>query len=174
MIRTLEQRLVYENDYVRVFDDRVLFPDGHEGTYYHSRWKAPYGVGLVPVSDNRVLLIDAFRYAEGGYALTIPQGFGVEGVTPAEHARTELREETGLEAEALEPLFALGDDYLTHIFVARLADHAIPSNALGERTEDIAGFVWIEARALNAAELARRGINDTMTMAALLAARDRL
>lgn len=174
MIRTLERRLVYENDYVQVFDDRVAFANGREGTYYRTRWKAPYGVGLVPVAAGRVLLVNGFHYGQGGYALTIPRGFGVEHRSPAEQAAVELKEETGLEAEALEPLFILGDDYRTHIFVARLAAGSEPTAANQEETEDISGFEWIEESALDPSELERRGIVEPMTMAALLAMRGRL
>jgi ADP-ribose pyrophosphatase len=171
MISTLERRLVYENDYVRVFDDRVAFPDGHEGTYYHCRWKAPYGVALVPVAAGRVLLVNTFRYGQNAYSLEIPRGFGVEGRAPRDQALIELREETGLAAAALEPLFALGDDYLTHVFIARLAEDAAPSPAGQERTEDISGFEWITVGEIDPVVLAGRGIREPMTMAALLAAR---
>lgn len=174
MISTIERRLVYENDYVRVFDDRVAFPDGHEGTYYHSRWKAPYGVALVPVAAKRILLVNSFHYGADRYSLELPRGFGVQGRAPRDQAVVELREETGLEADSLEPLFALGTGYLTHIFIARLAEDAEPCAGRQERTEDIAGFAWIPGDALDPARLAARGISDPMTMAALLAMRSLL
>lgn len=171
MIRRVEERLVYENAYVRIFDDLVAFPDGHEGTYLRSRWKAPYGVGLVPVAGRRVLLVNGFRYGEGDYSLEMPRGFGAAGRTPEAHALIELREETGLEAERLEPLFVLGAEYRTYIFIARLAANAEPSLAHQEATEDIAGFLWLEPEDLEPLRLAARGIHEPMTMAALLGAR---
>lgn len=174
MIRTVEQRLVYENGYVRVFDDRVVFPDGHEGTYYHSRWKAPYGVGVVPVADKQILLVRSFRYSEGAYSLEIPRGFGAAARTPREQALIELREETGLEAAALEELFSLGDDYRTHVYIAQIADRSRLSLSGQEPTEAIAGFEWIPIAGLDATSLAARGIHDAITMASLLAARDLL
>jgi len=171
MIKTIERRLVYENDYVRVFDDRVAFPGGHEGTYYHSRWKAPYGVGIVPIADRRVLLIRSYRYADAAYSLEIPLGFGVPDRSPREQAVAELREETGLEAASLEELLCLGGAYKTHIFLARITDPEKVSRFGQEATEDIAGFEWMAMDDLTPAGLAARGVSDPMTVAALLAAR---
>jgi ADP-ribose pyrophosphatase YjhB (NUDIX family) len=170
MIRTIERRLVYENDYVRVFDDRVAFADGHEGTYYHSRWKAPYGVAVVPVAKDGVLLIHSFRYDEGAYSLEIPRGFGNAARSPREQAVAELREETGLEAGALNELFRLGGDYQTHVFIARIADPSRLSLAGQEKTEDISGFEWIPFGDLTPAGLAGRNIREPMTVASLLGA----
>jgi ADP-ribose pyrophosphatase len=172
MIRTLERRLVYENDYVRVFDDRVAFPDGHQGTYYHSRWKAPYGVGIVAVAERCALLLRCYRYGDAAYSLEIPFGFGVEGRSPREHAIVELREETGLEAAALEDLICFGGAYRTHVFIARVVDRELANAARQEPTEDIDGYVWMPVEELQAPQLAAQGVYDPMTMAALLAARD--
>ena len=171
MIVTLEQRLVYENDYVRVYDDRVAFPDGHEGTYYHSRWKAPYGVAVVPIADHRVLLLRCYRYGDGRDSLEIPSGFGVEGREPSEQAAEELRQETGLEAEGLKELMVLGGAYQTHVYSARVPTTACPSSAQQEPTESISGFEWVTAEELDAAGLMARGVYHPITVASLLAVR---
>jgi ADP-ribose pyrophosphatase YjhB (NUDIX family) len=171
LIRTLEPRRVYENAYVEVYDDRVIFPDGHEGTYYYSRWKAPYGVGIVAVADRSVLLVRSYRYAEQGYALQIPLGFGSAHRTPSEQAATELREETGLEATGFEPLVRVGGAYATHVFMARVDDPTAATAARQEATEDIIGFEWVPIAELTPAGLAARGVNEAITLASLLAAR---
>jgi ADP-ribose pyrophosphatase YjhB (NUDIX family) len=171
LIRTLESRRVYENDYVEVYDDRVIFPDGHEGTYYHSRWKAPYGVGIVAVAAGKILLIRSYRYADQAYALQIPLGFGVSGRAPDEQAAIELREETGLQAVRLEPLIRVGHSYATHVFIARVEDPAAATNARQESTEDIVGFEWMALADLTPAALAERGVHEPITLVSLLAAR---
>ena len=171
MIRTLEPRRVYENAYVEVYDDRVVFPDGHEGTYYYSRWKAPYGVGIVAVANRSVLLIRSYRYADRGYALQIPLGFGAPDRTPLEQAAVELREETGLEAAAFDELIRVGGTYATHVFLARVEDPASPTFTRQEATEDIIGFDWIPVAELTPAGLAAWGVNEAITLASLLAAR---
>lgn len=174
MIRTLEQRLVYENDYVRVFDDRVAFPDGHEGTYFHTRWKSPYGVGVVPLVGNRVLLIRSYRYSEGAESLEIPMGFGVRERSPLEQAAAELREETGLRAGSMDELLCLGGRYRTHIFLARIGEGQCVDLSRQERTEAITGYEWLGVDELRPDRLAARGIYEPMTMAALLSVPPRL
>lgn len=171
MIRTIEQRLVYENDYVRVFDDRVRFRDGHEGTYYYSRWKAPYGVGIVAVSAGSALLVRCYRYADQRLSLEIPKGFGTKGIAPEAQARSELAEETGLSAARFDPLLTVGSGYQTHIFLAHVRP-GNPTSSGQEATEAIAGFEWMPLPELRARSLAARGVYDPVSMAALLAARD--
>lgn len=171
MIRTIEARRVYENAWVEVYDDRVAFPDGHEGTYYYSRWKSPYGVGIVAVADRRVLLIRSYRYAEQDYALQIPLGFGSAERAPAEQAAIELREETGLAAAGLEPLIQVGGGYTTHVFLAREVDPAAVTFARQEATEDIVGSEWVPIAEISPAGLAARGVNEAITLASLFAVR---
>lgn len=169
MIRTITEKLVYENAYVRIYDDDVAFPDGHQGTYYHSRWKAPYGVGVVPVIGNHVLLIRTYRYGERRYSLEIPQGFGTDGSTPQVDALRELQEETGLIADHLVSLFTAGHDYATHVFRADFAEGLTPTAAHTEATEDISGFVFVDRAEINLANFATLGIFEPVTMIALLA-----
>ncbi|OYW21545.1 MULTISPECIES: NUDIX domain-containing protein [unclassified Sphingomonas] len=171
-IETIKERIVYENAYITIYDDLVRFPDGREGTYLKSRWKAPHGAGVVAIIAGEVLLVVNYRYQDGGQSIEIPQGFGLPGATPAEDARRELREETGLEAMTLEPLLTIGGGYKTHIFVARLPDDAMPTLAGQERTEAIVSFERMPIAGISLAALAEVGIHDANTIAALLAVRD--
>lgn len=171
LIATVEQRLVYENEYVSVFDDRVIFPDGHEGTYYYSRWKAPYGVAIVAVNGGRALLVRTYRYAEQAFSVEIPMGFGVAGRTPAEQAAVELGEETGLKAERFEPLLIVGRNYRTHVFLAQVGAPESVSGARQERTESIVGFEWLPLDEATPEAFAAKGICEPISIAALLAAR---
>ena len=173
-IRTLEERLIYENGWVRVYDDAVQFPDGSTGAYYYSRWKAPHGVAVVPVLGDRVLLLRNYRYGEKAWSTEIPQGFGVEGATPEADARRELLEETGLEALSLTPLMTLGVSYATHVFVAEIDPAATPHQGGAEHSESIADFVFIRAVDISPSALAALGVFESGTLAALLAYRQSL
>lgn len=53
-------------------------------------------VGILPVIDNKVLLVKQYRHAVGEILWEIPAGVLKEGETPEECAIRELREETGL------------------------------------------------------------------------------
>lgn len=170
-IETLEERIVYQNDYATVWDDRVRFPDGHEGSYFRWSWNAPHGVGILPVFDGKVLLIRAFRYQERGFIVEMPQGFGEPGQTPEDDARRELHEETGLRAVSLEPLIKLGDNIVTHVFVAQVEPGVERRTNLAESTESIIDFVECPIAEISPAYLSTIGITGASTMAALLALR---
>jgi len=99
---TLDTRVVYENPWIRVREDRVLRPDGQPGIYgvVHFRNKA---VGVLPVDDRgRIWLVGQYRYPLGRYSWEIPEGGGHGDEPPEETALRELREETGLVAGRLE------------------------------------------------------------------------
>lgn len=172
MIETLENRIVFENRFITVWDNLVRFPDGHEGTYLRTRWKAPHGVVIVPLIGQDVLLLRNYRYQEDALTLELPQGFGTEGSTPLEDAARELLEETGLVADRLEHVLSLGRDYVTHLFVARLPESARPTHCGQEATEAIAGHEFWPVETITLERLAEAGICDAMTIAGLLAVRD--
>ena len=173
MIRTVEERVVYRNQYVTVFDDLVEFPDGSTGTYIRMRWTAPFGVAVVPVIGDAVLLIRLFRYAERCWSTEIPQGFGMDGADPAAEALRELAEETGLEASAVEPLLNFGSEYVTYGFLAKIPGGAAPHSRRLERTESINSFSRMPIAEINSASIASAGIRDANTIALLFAARER-
>jgi ADP-ribose pyrophosphatase len=174
VIRTLEERVVYRNQYVTVFDDQVAFDDGSTGTYFRTRWTAPFGVAIVPVIGESVLLIRLYRYAERCWSVEIPQGFGTIDGDPAADAERELREETGLEAATLEPLLNFGSDFVTHGFLARFDEGAVAHSRGKERTESVDSFSLMPVAQINAANIAAAGICDANTVGLLFAARDRL
>src|SRR5215472_943715 len=99
---TLDRRLVYENSWIAVREDRVLRPDGQPGIYgvVHFKNRA---VGVLPVDDEgRVWLVGQHRYPLDIYSWEIPEGGCPESETLEETAHRELREETGLIAGRLE------------------------------------------------------------------------
>lgn len=172
MIETVENRVVYENDFITIFDDLVRFPDGHTGTYLRSRWKAPHGVAIVPIIGDKVLLLNNFRYTEQANSIEIPQGFGLFGATPEDDARRELFEETGLTAYKLEPLTVFGQDYKTHVFIARFPASVVPTAVSQEATESIASYEWMPIHSISLSAIQEAGIYEAGTVAALFAARD--
>ena len=44
---------VYENRFLRLYDDEVTFPSGDPGHYVRIKWNFPYSVGIVPVSAHQ-------------------------------------------------------------------------------------------------------------------------
>lgn len=102
-IETLDKRLVYENRWMRVREDKIRRRDGTDGIY--GVIEKPDFVVIAPVEDDgHVHLVEQFRYPVGARYWELPQGTYAEesGASPLEMARNELREETGLSASHVE------------------------------------------------------------------------
>lgn len=74
--------------------DEVRTPDGNIATREVVVHKG--AVGVLPIIDNKVLLVKQYRHAVGEVLWEIPAGIFREGETPEECAIRELREEVGL------------------------------------------------------------------------------
>lgn len=167
----MEERVVYENDYATVYDDRVRFADGHEGTYFRWHWNAPHGVAVVPVIGDRVVLIRTYRYQNKAFVVEIPQGFGGEGSSPMDDARRELHEETGLEAGDLVQLLHFEGNIDTYCYLARIDGAQERRTDGAEPTESIVETIEVPIAELTPARLEAIGVVGPVTVAALLAVR---
>jgi len=102
-MRVVETRVVYENRWMRVHEDRTELGDGTPGLY---GWiEKPRSALIVPIDAGHVWLIEQYRHPVRRRVWEFPQG-ALEGgeVAPEDLARQELREETGLRAAELEHL----------------------------------------------------------------------
>jgi len=89
----------YRDDFIAVYEDSVIRPDGEPGTYATVRMKP--GVSVLPVDhDGTIYLTRQFRYATGAESVEAVSG-GVEDEHEDASARRELREELGIEATEL-------------------------------------------------------------------------
>lgn len=100
-ITQLSTRLVYENRWLRLREDRVRRQDGSEGIYSVLE-RADFAV-ICPVQAGCVFLVEQFRYPVGQRAWEFPMGTWEwrADVDPMALAAGELREETGLIAGKL-------------------------------------------------------------------------
>jgi 8-oxo-dGTP pyrophosphatase MutT (NUDIX family) len=102
--RVTSTRVVYENRWMRVHEDRLEREDGSPGLY---GWiEKPPAAMIVPVDDGHVWLVEQFRHPVGRRFWEFPQGsWEDDPVASAESlARGELAEETGLRAASVELL----------------------------------------------------------------------
>ncbi|MFW6039699.1 MAG: NUDIX hydrolase, partial [Gemmatimonadota bacterium] len=121
-----------------------------------------------------VLLLRQYRHAVSGVIWEVPAGKLDGEESPERCARRELREETGVEADELEPLTTLFTtpgftDERIHLFLAR---------GLAFGTPDHEGHEFIEVRTMDlevALDMVDRGeIGDAKTVACLLLAARRI
>lgn len=105
--RVTSTRLVYENRWMRLHEDRTEREDGSPGLY---AWiEKPPAAVVVPVQDGQVWLVEQFRHPVGARFWEFPQGAWEDApaVDAEALARGELAEETGLRAGRLERLGSL-------------------------------------------------------------------
>jgi ADP-ribose pyrophosphatase len=85
-----------------VVRDAVRRPDGTLGTYARTLpASGAAGAAVLPLLDGQIVLVRHFRHATRTWHLEIPRGYGEEGVSAAEQARQELREEIQAEVGEL-------------------------------------------------------------------------
>lgn len=100
----LEERTLFDGHMIRLVESTLTVPDGSQVTREIIRH--PGAVGIVAIDDARnVVLERQYRAALDRNLLEIPAGKrDVVGEPPAETARRELIEETGLDASRWTPL----------------------------------------------------------------------
>ncbi|MFM2476803.1 NUDIX domain-containing protein [Celerinatantimonas sp. MCCC 1A17872] len=172
--QTKSKKVVFENPWLRVEDHSVINPAGNPAQYgiVHFKNRA---VGVVALTDDQqIYLVGQSRYALNCYSWEIPEGGCPENEAVEDAAKRELREETGLIANSIEPLFKMHlsnsvTDETAYLF---LATQLQAGEQELEESEDIS----VKKLALSEAiAMVERGeITDAITIAALYAIERRL
>ena len=102
--RVTGTRVVYENRWMRLREDRFERADGSEGLYAVVE-KSP-ATAVIAIDGEEVVLVEQYRHPVGERFWELPQGAwdGDDQPDPEELARGELAEETGLRAGSIERL----------------------------------------------------------------------
>lgn len=105
--KTLDTRIVFENPWITVREDRVINPGGGKNEYGHVHFKNK-AVAIVPLDDDRnTWLVGQDRYTLGRFTWEIPMGGAPLAEDPLDAARRELQEETGLSAQRWSQVMTL-------------------------------------------------------------------
>jgi ADP-ribose pyrophosphatase len=108
-----------------------------------ARWDIPDAVVIVPyhTGRRRLVIIEEFRVALGGYQYGFPAGLVDAGETVAAACKRELREETGLSLQRIlrqsPPVYSssgMTDEAVSMVFAEC---DGTPSNSANESSEDI-------------------------------------
>lgn len=173
--QTVSTREAYVNPWLRVREDQVIKPGGGPGIYGVVEYKN-IAVGVVPVDEHgHTWLVGQWRYCHGRYEWEIPEGGCPAGESPAETARRELREETGILAEKIEPL--LTGLQLSNSTTNEVCDLFVATGlSYGEaQPEDTEELEVLRLPLTEAFQMATDGrIRDSVSILALLALQARL
>jgi ADP-ribose pyrophosphatase len=93
-------KVVYRNRWMTVREDKIVRPSGAEGIY--GVVEKPDFAVIAAIENDRIWLVEQYRYPVGGRYWELPQGSWEQGgIEPARLAAGELREETGLIAASI-------------------------------------------------------------------------
>ncbi len=164
--------LMYEDPYIILLRDAVIFPDGNPGLYHRiiARNDEPTGVAVLSRYRDRFVLIRHFRHPGRSWHLEIPRGAVGADEDPAHVAQLEISEEIG---GTLGPVTQLGrlhgaNALMRHSVVLVYGElEAIGTPALGE---GIAEILLVGGGEL--VQMIRAGtITDAFTVASVFHAR---
>jgi len=110
VIEKLNSRVVYENKWMLVREDDIKRADGSAGIYGVVE-KSDFAL-VIPFDGSGFYVVEQYRYPVEGRYLEFPQGGWeeIQDADPADLARGELAEETGLRAGSMT--------YLGHLYEA--------------------------------------------------------
>jgi 8-oxo-dGTP pyrophosphatase MutT (NUDIX family) len=96
--KKLGSKVVYDNPWITVYEDRVVNPGGGENQYGHIHFKNK-AIAIVPLDDEgNTWLVGQDRYTLGAYSWEVPMGGAASDEELLDAAKRELKEETGLSA----------------------------------------------------------------------------
>jgi 8-oxo-dGTP pyrophosphatase MutT (NUDIX family) len=166
-VDALSSRPVYENAWMILREDTFRRADGSVGTYGVVD-KPTYAL-VIALDGDRVHLVEQFRYPLGARRWEFPQGTAPDRVElePAELARRELREETGLVAGTLVSLGTLDvapgmSSQRGHVYLATDLTAGEPERELEE--QDMRSAWWTRAELETAVR--EGGVTDSQSLAA--------
>lgn len=167
-ITTITTHLRYENRFVRVWDDDVVFPGGRSGTYVRvdAAGRGRGAVVLVRAAD-RIALVRVYRYATDTWEWALPRGFS-EGEDSTAAACREVAEELGLLGVTPVRLGTVTPDsglMSTHVDIHRVVLDTLP-DTVSRDPEEVHEVAWVSATELDR-RISGGEIKDAFTLAAM-------
>lgn len=166
----LDSKVLYENDWMRVLEDRVINPRGGRNDYGHVQFKNR-AVAILPIDEHGYTwLVGQERYTLDAWSWELPMGGAPASETLLDAAKRELKEETGLTATRWTELMRLhlSNSITDELGIAFVAEALEAGETEFDETEKL------EVKRLpfeDALAMAMTGeITDALSVAALLKA----
>lgn len=99
-IKKLSSKLIYENPWIRIREDDVVFPNGINSIYSTVEYVSGEGGGWVVALDeeNNIILVNQYRYPIDRFSLEIPGGHTEKWEKLIDAMKREFIEETWYES----------------------------------------------------------------------------
>jgi 8-oxo-dGTP pyrophosphatase MutT (NUDIX family) len=137
--QTVTSKIVYENPWIKVREDKVINPSGGDGIYGVVSFKN-IAIGIVPVDqEGYTYLVGQYRYPLNEYSWEIPEGGGPVGIDILDSAKRELKEETGFTATKWTNISRIhtSNSVTSEVGFIFLAEELTAGESELEATEDI-------------------------------------
>ena len=164
--------IFYEDPYIILLRDAVIFPDGKPGLYHRviARHDEPTGVAVLGRYDGNIVLVRHFRHPSRAWHLEIPRGAVGADEDPFDVAHLEISEEIGGTIRSIERLGLLrgASALMRHSVVLVYAElESIGTPALGEGIAEILLVSPTELERM----IAESAVTDAFTVGAAYHAR---
>jgi ADP-ribose pyrophosphatase len=165
MEKEVEKKTIFRGNILNIEKYKVKLIDNTIASREVARFSG--AVGVVLFSENRIVLVEQFRFPLGERILEIPAG-RLENEEPLHCATREVKEETGYSCKNIEKLTEIYtspgfSDEVIHIFKADVKDHGEPKPDPGE---------FVDVVELSIEECLKRikngDIKDSKTIAGIL------
>ena len=168
--KKIDSRLVYENDWMQVLEDKVINPRGGRNDYGHIHFKNR-AVAILPLDENNnTWLVGQDRYTLGEWSWELPMGGAPHDEDLLAAAKRELKEETGLTADCWTELMQLhlSNSITNELGVVFIAEELSAGRTAFDETEvlEVRKTPLMDAIAM----VGSGEITDAMSVAALLRA----
>ncbi len=159
---------IYANPWLSLREDEIVRADGSPGIY--SVIDKPAGVIVIPRDDDRLYLVEQFRYAVQARRWEFPAGTAPDrqSLPPEELAVRELSEETGLRSQSMTQIGSVdvAPGFSSQRQAVFLAEALSPGPPAREHEEQDMDARWWTVERVWAA-VASGEICDAQTLAAL-------
>jgi len=165
--RTLSSSVVYQNPWLKVYEDKTQMPSGKEGIYGFI--DGGTGVFIIALNeDNEIYLVESFRYPTQKWQWELPTGGLAAGLSPLEAAKGELKEELGMSAKKWTALGSYGP---SHNGFMKDIQYVYLAEGLEKGEQKLEDFEAIRAiKAVSLVELMRMIMDGTFSDGQSLAA----